>query len=1439
MQITQYPAPGVSLLRHSGDDLVFELRVMHAGPGRAVLRTQLGGARRRRRELVEAMDEGRQPLALDWNDVPMEEIEGAGGGADGGEVRRFAVRLPLVDIGSFRAKACFFPEGSNRPFWPDGGDVSVKVAPAWTVCWSSIYCAFPRQFGPDAAAERSSPEQSPAASLDASGWTAIPPGGTFRSLARRLDEILLDQRFRIVQLLPVHPVPTTFARMGRFGSPFASTDFLSVDPALAEFDPKATPLDQFRELVDAVHARGGRIFIDLPANHTGWASTLQTHHPEWFRRDGDGSFHSPGAWGVTWEDLVELDHSRPELRDFLASVFEFWCAQGVDGFRCDAGYMVPAETWRYVTARVRESFPDTVFLLEGLGGKISVTRQLIAEEGLDWAYSEIFQTDDRSAFERYLPGALELGESCGPLAHYAETHDNNRLAARSRAWARMRTALAALASQQGCFGITNGVEWFAAEKVDVHGASALRWGSPDNQVAAIRRLNTICAALPAFAAGATVEMAQRGSGNSLALLRRARSGNERDAALVLVNLDPERAQPVHWTGFDIGGAVCVFDSAAADGCTPETARFAGIAPGEPFELSPGRVLCFCSDSAAAGRVEELLSSGRAPFDPGPVRNQELRMAVLRLRRTLTHGAPLAIDEDVDALAALLSRDPLAAVRRFLPKGAMPPVTRCSMPGDAHRVVPLPHGNFLLVGAPHPFRARLSYEVAGRKILKSAISFRLEDGTSAAFVDHPAVRVTRPIPATLRLELSTPGAPTRSDISLLVLPAADAVRAPRSRFTGEEVRRGDLVGLLANGRGAMSRVRAKWGEVRSQYDAILAANPDPEVPCDRHVLFTRCRAWIVNQGFSSELSEACLSTFEARPDAVSWRFDVPVGTGRVLPLAVCLRLTHGENRATLRFERLPASEAVGSAPDDDEPIQLILRPDVESRSFHCKTKAFAGPERDFPSAVHPFKDGFAFSPPGPLPLEIRVPGARFVHEPEWHYMVPNPVEAQRGQDGSDDLFSPGWFDVQLVVGKAAELSASAALADSPAPRNAPGAVASAPRSDLPPLASACAESFRAFVVRREDAPTVIAGYPWFLDWGRDTFIALRGAVAAGMSDLAAAVLRKFAAFEDRGTLPNMIHGADASNRDTSDAPLWFCVVAADLAVASGSRRPDPAIASAVLRICRGYLDGTPNGIRVDPDSALVFSPPHFTWMDTNYPAGTPREGYPVEIQTLWLRALALAAVLEPSGRWSALREKADASFLSLFWDPERGFLSDCLHSPGGFVPAARAVADDHLRCNQLFAVTLGAVPPDHPAARAVVESSERLLVPGAIRTLAPGRVRYELPISGPNGLLNDPARPYWGRYEGDEDTRRKPAYHNGTAWPWPFPSYAEALVAVYGESARQAASSLLSSALPLFERDCAGHLPEIVDGDAPHEGRGCDAQAWSASELLRLSATLGV
>ena len=291
-----------------------------------------------------------------------------------------------------------------------------------------------------------------------------------------------------------------------------------------------------------------------------------------------------------------------------------------------------------------------------------------------------------------------------------------------------------------------------------------------------------------------------------------------------------------------------------------------------------------------------------------------------------------------------------------------------------------------------------------------------------------------------------------------------------------------------------------------------------------------------------------------------------------------------------------------------------------------------------------------------------------------------------------------------------------------------------------------------------------------------------------------------------------------------------------------------VADVLRSIAANYIAGTPNGIRMDPDSALIWSPSHFTWMDTNYPAGTPREGYPIEIQCLWIRLL---RQLERMGArperesWQALADRARASLEALFWIEDRGWFADVLLAKSG-VPAAQAVADDALRSNCLFAVSLAVIGGrgvgtealrSAARARSTVEAARRyLVVPGALRSLAPLPVKVPLPIRGAGGqLLNNPAEPYWGRYEGDEDTRRKPAYHNGTAWTWTFPVFCEALARAWDDSpdAVAAARSYLGSADRLLSEGCLGQIPEILDGDAPHTQRGCDAQAWGVTEALRV------
>src|SRR5208283_310780 len=307
------PATGERLLCFVGDRVRFSVR--GAGAASALLRTNLGRAAARRREIIAAHAGGAVPAGASWRDVPMQKT------GEGWEIE-----LPLAEVGFFKAKAYLLDE-KNWQHWPEGPDVGISVHPNACRTANTIYCAFTRLFG--ATKNRSSTRdeklEAQIKSLDKKNLTVIPPSGKLRDLARQLPHIIHTLGCRIVHLLPVQPVPTTFARFGRFGSPYASLDLTAIDPALIEFDPAATAVDQFRELTYAIHLHGAQVFLDMAINHTGWGSVLMERHPEWFVRDADGAFHSPGAWGTTWEDLVEIDYRFPALWAQLADAFLEWC----------------------------------------------------------------------------------------------------------------------------------------------------------------------------------------------------------------------------------------------------------------------------------------------------------------------------------------------------------------------------------------------------------------------------------------------------------------------------------------------------------------------------------------------------------------------------------------------------------------------------------------------------------------------------------------------------------------------------------------------------------------------------------------------------------------------------------------------------------------------------------------------------------------------------------------------------------------------------------------------------------------------------------------------------------------------------------------------------------------------------------------------------------
>ncbi len=1290
-KMKQSPNPESFLLKWRGETLVVTLQLSKPRKGRAAFRTNLTHAHVRRGEIIAETERGETPLARAWTDLPLNEVEPG----------LFRGEFELGEVGLFSGKACFFPEGKRVPEWPEGRNFHIKVESAETRKNNSIYTVFPRQFG------------------------------SFREIIRRLPVIMDEMGFRIVQTLPPFPVPTTYAVMGEYGCPFAALDFLSVDPAMAEFDERATPLDQFKELIDAVHARRGLFFVDLPANHTGWASTLQTHHPDWFHRAVDGRFISPGAWGVEWKDLVELDYTNPELRAYMADVFLFWCRNGVDGFRCDAGYMIPLKTWEYIVSRVRTEYPDTVFMLEGLGGELSVTDALLAEANLDWAYSEIFQTYDRGAFEWYLPKAIERSEKFGTLVHFAETHDNDRLAKRGQTYARLRVQLAALLSWQGAWGIANGVEWYCTEKIDVHGKNNLNWGASENMLPLIGRLNRLLNTHPAFCGATHLQVVTRGDGNTLAITRDK-------SILVLANLDCEHPAKIDWDrgtfsaleGFDL--------------LTDRTVSLLGS-----VDLGPGEVLCLQNVKA---KIPTEKAAAKVPR-----------------RATLFHWV---------------------------------------YPRDVKREVCVPEGEMVEFSAPYHFRVRIVDPSTGCTLrVRRSKEFSPTEHWAAFVTPKYTGDGTRCRHLNVEMVVYTPNHPTRVAAAFLIPPSCDAARV-RVISLGDEVRRHpNWRTILSNGAGAASQLRLGWGQIESQYDAILAANPNPTCPSDRVNLWTRTRCWLQREGYVREIDARCLTKVEADPAGrfARWYFCVPCGMGRTTAFTFEVSLVPNVNAANLVVTRVDAG-----ADDVGDQVRLVFRPDIEWRSFHEKTKAYAGAEnlfREKSAALTGDQQGFVFNPyDGKFVLTIE--NGVYHHEPQWTYGVAHPEEVERGQGPTSDLFSPGWISADLKRGDHVILHGEMNPA---APKNKAAKKIKVPhfpvRKDpkrLFTIGEAMRPALDLFIVRRDELKTVIAGYPWFLDWGRDTFIAMRGLITAGKIEESVAILRAFAAFEENGTLPNIIYGKTAGNRDTSDAQLWFILAIKEILAAH------PELDLSDLRptcesIIDHYIGGTPNGIHMDQASGLIWSPSHFTWMDTNYPACTPRIGYPVEVEALWILAL------EFLGR-KTLAELARANFERLFKWPGHGY-RDCLAAPNG-EPAAQATPEDTIRPNQLLLISIG-ISKDP----SIVQACEELLIPGSIRTLNAGHPLYR------------------AAYTGDEDTSRKPAYHNGTAWGWPFPMFAEAMYKT-GLATKEMARQILASAVENLNTGCLCHMSEIADADAPHTQKGSCAQAWTESEVLRVWLLLG-
>jgi starch synthase (maltosyl-transferring) len=1458
--VTQSPTPGESKVMYCGDSAVFKLTLSIQIQGRAFVRTNLGFANTARMEIIKRVEKGEIKLDEAWYDIEMEPESDL----------VFKIVLPLHETGFFQAKCFFIPDNHTTPVWPEGDNCIINVEPAGTICGNIIYNAFVRQFTSAKSSKASEDDFSASIKqLDEKGYTVIPESGKFRDLKNQIEFIFSELGCRILHLLPIHPTPTTYARMGRFGSPYAALNFTDVDPALAQFDPSATPMEQFMELVDMVHFYSGYLFMDIAINHTGWAASIHETNPEWLVRDDEGEIQAPGAWGVVWADLTRLDYSNSKLWEYMADVFLLWCHRGVDGFRCDAGYMIPVPAWEYIVAKVRVQYPETLFFLEGLGGPIKTTCDILGKANFNWAYSELFQNYSRDEISNYLPKTYDISNRYGATIHFAETHDNNRLAAVSKIYAKMRTALCALFSVSGGFGFANGVEWFATQKIDVHESSCLNWGDKNNQVEHITKLNQILKNHPCFLGATRLDLIQNSHCEGLVLLRYNEFEDKK--LLILINLDCENSNEVSWsrqtgninkiTLYDLLARKEVTIKTESDSCRVQ------LKPGETMALTPD-----------FDDIKLIAQKSRAKNNlPPKVYLQKLKAKVL-LIHTILKGYGNLKNRNIDQEAISFARDPVEFIRSFNKDSKESRVIVFDVQKDMKRQVMIPPGFFLLIKSNAGFRAQIIDQNIDQGIDKQNSSKKTigyEEGIltydgkesftlfspSAFFSQGTVEQNHKEYILNIRMfkynGSKSDGATSNGDefVETVIQKASLLCLAPFKNldmnfsFTREEIVKVPFLKLIAaTNRGGMMRAAAWWGNVDSKYDAFLGANMDRSGPENRWMVFSRCRIWSIFQGYSRELVPDCLEKFTfSYHNGGRWLFHIPTSEGKYYALKLYLTLDPENNHVCLKIERGSADIDNDLILEDNKAVTIIMRPDVEDRSFHEPVKAFKGPEKQWPEAVKVVEDGFSFLLSNSKKLEVNISKGDFVHEPEWHYMVHHILEESRGLDADSDLFSPGYFTVPCL-GKEKIILNAAVLENQREQLNHGGKIDFKEQNKFhqpelfensTPLFKAVEQSLDAFIVDRGDDKSVIAGYPWFLDWGRDSLIFCRSLIELDRFSEAKAILRLFGRFEKNGTLPNMICGKDAANIETSDAPLWFVACCKDLVKKEKSTAfldemlDNRKVLNILLSIANSLIKGTKTGVKADGETMLLYSPSHFTWMDTNYPAGSPRQGYPIEIQALWYNALDFLVKVDMRGKksWQKKAKLVQESIFELFYNDKSSFFVDCLHADAG-VSAKEAVADDALRPNQLFLFTLDVIE-DNTIVQKCVETCQQLIVPGAIRSLADLKVEYPLKIIYNGELLNDPHYPYAGIYRGDEDRQRKPAYHNGTAWTWPFPVFCEAWAKAFGEKSYSTSLAWLGSVLPLMRHGAAGYIPEILDGDYPHTSRGCDAQAWGSSEFVRV------
>jgi predicted glycogen debranching enzyme len=688
-------------------------------------------------------------------------------------------------------------------------------------------------------------------------------------------------------------------------------------------------------------------------------------------------------------------------------------------------------------------------------------------------------------------------------------------------------------------------------------------------------------------------------------------------------------------------------------------------------------------------------------------------------------------------------------------------------------------------------------------------------------------------------------------------------------------------LLTSGQGGFAMGTVS-GVPSRRYHGLLVASLRP--PVNRLMTLSALAETYVEQGPGG---------IERRSDLSSFRFSGSTLHPRGVDFLTGFRKDHAVH---FRYE-IPANEAFAGAAitksvvlvrqrpavlvrytienRGKQPCRLTIRPLVAMRDFHSlqlrdlsANKYRTDPTPTGVSITVPNLQQAAAAGATGSTLLIESSEAGFTRDEQWWYNFFYEIEQARGYDALEDLYHPGAFDFLATPGTS-EVTIRATLGTMPLDRfdeavaehdkhlkrllaatHVTMGSAFGPQGrlaghevlkQLPKLIAAADD----FVVQRvkpgalsgapADRVTIIAGYPWFADWGRDSMISLPGLLlSCGRMTEALQVLRTFAGTVKDGLIPNVFDDyTGAAQYNTVDAPLWFVHAACSYLLASGDQR---AFADELLPACtqilHAYADGTINNIGMDPEDHLIAAGDHttqLTWMDAKRDGVvfTPRHGKPVEINALWHHALVtLAEVARPYDDelsfWCRQLAPRVAASMLRFWNPAKQCLHDVLphrgEGPQGLM--------SEIRPNQLFAVSLGSCAFAASQQRSIVEVCMReLLTPLGVRTLAPGEPAYR------------------GRFRG-RMFERDAAYHNGTAWPWLLGPMAEALCRAHGfiDGSIAQARGILRPTIDALHNYCLGQVAEVYDGDhnapdAMQQPGGCPAQAWSIAEVLRVSILL--